>query len=92
MANKAEEIRIQNGLGMTCSSDLRKFKYYTILLNMLKCYTVDDSLTEDAQDLINCLTTDEVDIIFAKFMEYCDHCYPLETVDIDSLNNCPTCT
>ena len=92
MADKAESVRIGLTIGIVCKEDVRLFKYYSILLDMLKCYTVDDTLDCDAQDLINCLTTTEVDIIFARFADYCSHCYPLETIDISLLANCVTCS
>ena len=92
LADKAEFLRVQLTLGFTCSESTILFEYYSVLYELLKDYTVDDTLTCSGQDLINCLTTDEIDIIFSKFANYCSHCYPLETVDISTLSNCTTCS
>lgn len=92
LADKAEALRKQLTLGFACSESTILFEYYSVLYELLKDYTVDDAIDCDAQDLINCLTTDELDTIFAKFADYCNHCYPLETIDISSLDNCPTCS
>ena len=92
LADKAEALRVQLSLGFSCSESTILFQYYSVMYELLKDYTVDDNLTCEEQKLINCLTEKELENIFAHFSDYCTHCYPLETVDIASLNNCPTCS
>lgn len=78
MANKGYNLGVSLSLGRSCIEDVKLFEYYSILLEILKCYNMDDALTTDEQDEINCLTYEEVMNIFNKFSDYCSQCFPKE--------------
>lgn len=91
LADKAMELRTQLTLGFSCADNILLFQYYSALFEILKEYKIDDALECDEQNLINCLTTEEVNIIFNNFADYCSHCYPSEGTDLTTLADCPTC-
>lgn len=53
LSDKAITLLNKQKMGIGCADEFLWLKYYTILLEILKCYTVDDTLTVEEQDEVN---------------------------------------
>jgi len=84
LAEKATVIRNKQRFGTACVEEIKLFEYFIILLEVLKCYTVDDTLTTAEQDDINIFDTCVLDDVFEKFAEYCDICFPLPEAELET--------
>lgn len=82
LADKAKQISDKQKLGVNCVEELKKLQYFTILLEILRCYTVDDSLTEEDQDAINSFDACTLDKVFENFSKYCKECYPAPEAEL----------
>ena len=91
LGSQTENLFDSMSIGSACRGDIKKLEFFTILREILLCYTVDDNLTVDAQDLINCLSQSEILLIFERLSEYCDQCYPDLTEDTADLTGCTSC-
>ena len=74
LSNKSLELLNKLQMGIACEEHFNKFKYFTILLEILRCYTIDDSLTIDEQDCENCFDYSYLVSRIEDFNTYCGIC------------------
>ena len=74
LAEKALTLLNKMEMGISCVKELKELQYYTILLEVLRCYTVDDNLTVEEQDLVNAFTTCQLASKLEEFENYCGIC------------------
>jgi hypothetical protein len=74
LANKGMALLNKQNLGIDCYCEFRKFQYYTILLEVLRCYLVDDDLTTDIQDERNAFCESKLLSKLEEFDNYCGIC------------------
>jgi len=74
LANKGLALINKQNLGIDCYCELRKFQYYTILLEVLRCYKVDDSLSSELQDERNPFKECKLLSKLEEFDNYCGIC------------------
>ena len=53
IADKGLTLLNKLKMGIACEKEFNTLKYYTILLEVIKCYNLDDTLTIDEQDCTN---------------------------------------
>lgn len=61
-------------MGIACKGEFDKLKYFTILLEVLRCYTIDDTLTIDEQDCKNAFDYSHLVSRIEDFEIYCGIC------------------
>jgi len=74
LANKGLTLLNKIELGIACVEELKKFQYYTILLEVLRCYIVDDTLASDTQDCRNAFCECKLISKLEEFDNYCGVC------------------
>jgi hypothetical protein len=74
LADKAAAIAYKVKLGMFCEDAIEEFKLLMITLDTLKCYTMDDSLTIEAQDLVESIPYAKILTMLDFFIGECDLC------------------
>ncbi len=74
LASKGMTLLNKLELGIICVKELKKYQYYTILLEVLRCYTIDDSLSSDIQDESNPFSECQLYKKLEEFDKYCGLC------------------
>lgn len=85
-AEKACELVSQMHLGLACEEAIEKLKIMATSIEVLKCYTVDDTLTKDEESALNTITYEQMEGIINMFIEECGLCLQpagTEYVDCD---------
>ena len=75
IADKAYNVAYDLKLGICCEEDILELKVLVATLDALKCYDMDDTLTIEEQNEIECLTYQEVLNMIALFVDRCDLCF-----------------
>ena len=74
LADKACTLLNKLNMGIACEDEFTELKFYSILLEVLRCYTIDDSLTEEEQDLLNPFSYELLEVNLERFTDYCGIC------------------
>lgn len=74
LANKSLTLLNKLNMGIACTEEFKKFKYYSLLLEIMRCYTIDDSLTIDEQDCENSFDYSYLVSRIEDFEIYCGIC------------------
>lgn len=74
IADKGITLLNKLKMGIACNAEFEKLKYFTILLEVLRCYTIDDSLTIDEQDCENVFDYSHLLSRIEDFEIYCGIC------------------
>lgn len=74
IADKGISLLNKLQMGIACTEEFKKLKYFTILLEVFRCYTIDDALTIDEQDCENAFDYSYLVSRIEDFENYCGIC------------------
>lgn len=74
-AEKAEKLVSRLELGIACPEEITQYEVLALFLELLKCYTLDDTLTITEEDDIHSITYEEMNDIIEVFVSKCNLCF-----------------